>query len=341
MDKLEKLTVQFIKKHPNSILKNLDYMDDKHIKNLTAHDSFMQKLQIYSRWAIDHDLIHHRNDLKAMDLIDLSGIFPDTPNLADLPGIPNLAGYKEELNKCWYLIIPPFKEGTMKINRHRYVKWCIQEINEEEQSYWVSLEDYAYDGVWLQDNLLVGQFCWNPKVDEGKSGYHRTAGDPLSLLIEKDLKEDVPGLDEDTRSYLTDVAIPYLRSVEDDEDLDDVFLHFVGAIIYTNIKLLHSKPKAIRGSGNKIKTSAGDVDKSPKPKIVRTIDGGIRITSVKPPRPASPDTIRTYHIAAWKSRGHIRHYKNGKTVYVRESIHHRKCLQEETPVIPQTIIKVG
>ena len=127
-----------------------------------------------------------------------------------------------------------------------------------------------------------------------------------------------------------------------EDDLDSLLAHFAGLMVKTNVQLLSEKPKAVRGSGNKIKTEAGEIDKNPKPRIVRSMSNGLIISSVKIPKPMSPDTIRKYHIEAWRSRGHIRHYKSGKTVYVRESIHHRKCLaNDEKSIIPQTIIKVG
>ena len=338
MDKLLMSTWTFLKKYPQQVNTTFKLGTTKMISPKDVHDLFIDKLNVYSQWAVNNGLLQHRSDLKKLDTIDVSSIFGETPGAADLPGIKFSDGYKEKLENCWYYILPPFKTGVMKVNRHRYVKYRVLEIDEEKQLYWLSLEDYAYDNVWLQDNLVVGEV----QVADGSINY-RTAGDQLSALIEKDLQEDVAKkLNPVDKAYLTQVAIPYIKTVEVDQDLDDILMHFVGAIVETNIQLAAGKPKAKRGSGNKIQTKAGEVDKNPKPKIVRTLTGGITITSAKPPRPASPDTVRTYHIAAWKSRGHIRHYKDGRTVYVRESIHHRKCLQtDEKVAIPQTIIKVS
>ena len=343
MDKLEQLTMQFNKRHPRFI----DVTTGA--KPRDAHTLFLDTMGLYSQWAVNTGLIKHRSDLKKLDMIDVKDIFTQRFGSADLPALKfsNKNALRSKLNECWYYILPPFKEGVIRINRHRYIKYGILEINEEDQEYTVSLEDYGYDQhIWVQNNLCVG-ICQYQLAEDGLPIKYRTAGDTLSHLVAGDLEEDPkthPGLSDEDRLYLTKVAIPYLKSIEYGEstEMDDLFMHFVGVILETNYQLSLGKPKAKRGSGNKIQTKAGEIDRNPKPKIVRALSGGILVTSVKPPRPASPDTIRTYHIAAWKSRGHIRHYKDGRTTYVRESIHHRKCLQtDEKVAIPQTIIKVG
>ena len=35
--------------------------------------------------------------------------------------------------------------------------------------------------------------------------------------------------------------------------------------------------------------------------------------------------VRNFHVDAWKTRGHMRTYKSGKTVYIKETTHHRKA----------------
>lgn len=35
--------------------------------------------------------------------------------------------------------------------------------------------------------------------------------------------------------------------------------------------------------------------------------------------------MRNFHVDAWKTRGHMRTYKSGKTVYIKETTHHRKA----------------
>ena len=280
-----------------------------------------------------------------MDTIDFSSLLNHpTIKPSDLPSFQFTDYEREQLNSCWYLLIPPFKEGVLRINKQRYVKWEVYEVNEADHSYRVILYDYARNKVWGLEHLAVGYIGWDNDEPTGKRFKFKVDGDTMYEIIRRHLFEEgeIKGWSKDDLLYFKTVVIPYFESVtHKEEDLDSLLAHFAGLMIKTNIQLSNNKPKAIRGSGNKIKTEAGEVDKNPKPRITRALANGILISSVKIPRAMSPDTIRKYHIEAWRSRGHVRHYKSGKTVYVRESIHHRKCLiTEEKPIIPQTIIKV-
>lgn len=74
-------------------------------------------------------------------------------------------------------------------------------------------------------------------------------------------------------------------------------------------------------------------------KIVRTV-GGIKMTSPKPPRLPSSDSVIHYKTAVWTARGGVRRMKNGKLVPFKESVRHRKCLQKEDDQVPQTTIRL-
>ena len=83
---------------------------------------------------------------------------------------------------------------------------------------------------------------------------------------------------------------------------------------------------------------------SDKPeKIVRKlyVDAGeISFKSDTKPRAAGRNTVRSYSMATWKRKGHLRVYKNGKTVYIKEQICHRKGLDGDGSRIPPKLIKV-
>lgn len=285
-----------------------------------------------------------RKELKEMDTIDYSKMITDRVDSASLPSISLTDKEKEETDKCWYMILPPFKKGVIKPNRHRYIWFDVREVNEEDQSYIIELRDYAYESsVWSMGTQIIGYFKWDASLKTNLDGYHcEYSADGYSMADIVKLNMRDLALDKEKTFYYNEILLPALEKANDDHDFNSLLVHFALITIKTNMQLLEGKPKAIRGSGAKIKTSAGEVDKNPKPKIVRALSGGIQVKSVKIPKPISPDTVRTYTLEAWKSRGHVRHYKSGKTVWVKESIHHRKCLQtEDKLVVPQTIIKVG
>ncbi len=344
MDYLEKLTVSYLKQRPKNLLTDVRYISDVETDG-NARDLLLHKMKRYSDWAIDNKMMHTYKEIKHMDTIDFTPLLTKVPNKpSDLPGFELTDYEREQLNSCWYYIIPPFKEGVLRPNKHRFIKWEVYEINEEDHSYRVIFYDYARDKVWMLEDLAVGYIGWDNSEPTGKRFKFRIDGDTMYEIINRHLFEEgeTKGWSKDDLLYFKTVAVPYLKSVtHKEDDLDSLLAHFAGLMVKTNVQLLSEKPKAVRGSGNKIKTEAGEIDRNPKPRIVRTLSNGLIISSIKIPKSASPDTIRKYHIEAWRSRGHIRRYKNGKTTYVRESIHHRKCLaNNEKSIIPQTIIKV-
>lgn len=341
----ERLFLKYLKNRPRNIMDKWTYGS----LTCSPHEFFMEKMKVYSDWAIRNDYFCSRKEVKSMNMIDFTKTNDPTMVLdfgeqaSCLPAINFTEEEKEIVRNNWYLIIPPFKEGAIRANRNRYISYEIEEIDEKEHMCIVVLNDYIYEsGIWMFENMLVGKYQINANDPDGAIFNYSTDGYKFADLIKNNLDDGVKDLSEDDVLYFKQVAIPILKSKELEGDLDTILVHFVGFIMKSNIQLEKGKPKAQRSKGTKIKTVAGDVEKNPKPKIIRTLPNGLIIKSVKVPRPASPDTIRTYHIEAWRTRGHVRHYKTGKTVYVRESVHHRKCLQGKGETnIPQTIIKIS
>lgn len=336
MTLLEQRTIRWLKTRKKTIFDNI---------SLDPEEELKKHIIIYSDWAIRKELMLNKNKLKDFDTIDFSKVLKSDAYVrkSDLPDLRMTDEDVNKLNECWYLIIPPFEEGVLKPNKDRYVWYKVTEIDEKSQSYCVQLADYANDqGIWIIENKAVGRCMWNAKWCDKTHWLYEVNGDRTSSLMEKHIKKYGNELGEDNTLYLSTVAIPVMKDAELPEDLSNLLCHFLLLMVKANIELQNNKPKAKRNSSSTIKTIAGEVNKNPKPRIIRTTSNGISFKSIKVPKSPSQDTIRKYTIEAWKTRGHIRHYKNGKITYVRESIHHRKCLNSDEPVtIPQTIIKIS
>ena len=94
------------------------------------------------------------------------------------------------------------------------------------------------------------------------------------------------------------------------------------------------KPKKKR-EPKKAKTS---ISKNPEtPKRVTRVLNGIEFKSESIPRASSPRSI-TYKTPSWTRRGFVRHYKNGKTVYVKPCECHRVGMNGDTSPAPTTTI---
>jgi hypothetical protein len=124
-----------------------------------------------------------------------------------------------------------------------------------------------------------------------------------------------------------------------------LLLHYLDIIQNVNFVLAMSKPKTSRKSTSGSHKNYKD-DLNPKRRI-RYI-GSVSFLSESVPKIYNSDTLERaimkdgtiqYRTPAWQVRGHVRHYKNGKTVYIEPHVSHRKDFDDvkNVKVAPQTI----
>lgn len=286
------------------------------------------------RMLQDEDIIDSRADIEKCDTINyyLAVGSELRGRAADIPAtIPNSKGVKESRNN-WFLLIPPLKEAVLRINRRRYMKYKIEEINEEERSVNCSIMDYSFDGAWLCET-------WLERCKAFISADGSVAIEVNGLLLDDIVKIDnlVPWNEAD-KTIMQKVVVPYLERVAPKEDeLTRRGVSFYQAIAETNYWLMQGKPKAKRGGKNTVEGVCDETGDKQKPQIIRTLVGGMTIESNKIPRVANAETVRHYKVAAWNTRGHTRTLKSGKVIYIRQSVHHRKNMNG---VVAKTIIQM-
>ena len=79
------------------------------------------------------------------------------------------------------------------------------------------------------------------------------------------------------------------------------------------------------------KHAAGTGQEKPVPERVVHHVGKIRIISESKPRRVTKSSIRRYRLDSWERRGHVRHMKSGKTVYIKAQTMHRKKSRQDGP----------
>ena len=284
---------------------------------------------------------HTKKQLKAMDTIDVTNIGEFVKGRKMIDIIDEIRNYPET---TWYDFIPPLKEGVMKISNHRWNQFETLKIDEEKQTVTIGMTDYCYEsGVMSPEDSSV--FIIKPvkETDEESTGFSVIAHESVFDIMMKNNPDELKWSADD-RLYFDEVVMPSLGAIvmESKNEYMQNITCFVTSILITNYMLMKNKPRAVRGkkgSGGKV-TCIPAPENERKKQIVRRVGDVISIKSAKMPRRPTGETIRKYKVAAWNSRGHVRHYKSGKTVYVRPSVHHRKCFKENEE-LAQTILKVG
>lgn len=335
-------------------LKSLDKRTMQSIQDLNR-DLLMEQLKTYNRETVSRHIRKSRRELKAMDLIDVRGLLDTTT--ADPQAIPNIQRTMEEIRYIqthyWYAGIPCFNEGVLQMNTHAYIHYQIEDIKLNERTYVVNLQSYAYGNAGWEPGIYTKvayifpnvtdiatklncnipcfvldyqgypqyyrlidakEFHWNKYEQQNWAQYLET----LDQINQYDIKT----------KKVTDMHEILTRMTE------SLAIIFINTIPKINLALEQSKPKLAPGQRAKAKAKtivSYEETKEPPKKKIRVIGTGLTIKSEKPPRPPREETIIRYKIPSWKTRGHIRTYKNGKQVYIKESIHKRRCLTETEP----------
>ena len=230
----------------------------------------------------------------------------------------------------------------MKKSHEKKIVFGVGDVIDENKSYRLALSEYEkVYGVWIVNTIMT------VSVEITDKGIINNEMEmiPLPTIIETTIKE-MDGLNEDERLFGETVMIPYSRYLMAKPYIrthaTELLSDFVTEITYVNIQLLNERPKAKRVKRNPHKAIASDeIETNPRPQIIRNMSSGIVIKSRAVPKAPTEESVRRYKLAAWNTRGHVRHYKTGKTVYIKPSVHHRKCLKDKgIEAVPQTIIEI-
>lgn len=310
-----------------------------------------------------------RAEIKTKNRIDLRGLctYEKYKGKADEKNrIPDIDGKRlmSEFLYCnyWYCYIPCFSEGVLQLNTDRYVYWKVAKVDTTENAMDVFICDYnRIGGVWQMGvSTDVHYRFWD--VDKVRERYtvdtvrYVTVSGGVNVQLDncREYSKIYRLLPMDSFSWSEkerEIWNKFIANAEADEkqnlslkgsnscyELSKIFTHFV---MLSNQELWLNKPKAVRSgrstSETVRKTKVGE--RKDVKKIVRTV-GGIKMTSPKPPRLPSADSVIHYKTAVWTARGGVRRMKNGKLVPFKESVRHRKCLQKVDDQVPQTTIRL-
>ena len=301
----------------------------------------------------DNGALERRSSVRKKDTIDVSGWARETLG-NDYTSMPAMVLSTEEIiaiNDNWCLAIPPFLEGALLLNRDRYLVFNVSNIDMENKSYDVQLVDYACDhGIWILNGAVLATI--SPVSDDPTFHFNEVSNyDFIKGMFVDHVLEPKLYLDNELYNNTVKYLLPFLKECIDDDNKSNTPLsksdlnHFFAAIVKINLELANGpKPKAVRAKGTKAKVKTitdKTPEKEPKPQIVRTLSNGVTIKSVKVPKAPTVDIVRHYKVASWNVRGHMRHYKTGKVVYIPPRVAKRKEFENTDAAKRQTIIVSG
>ena len=301
---------------------------------------------------IDNGALERRASVRKKDTIDVSGWARETLG-NDYTSMPPMSLKENELialHDNWCLGIPPFLEGVLLLNKDRYLVFEVTDIDMENKSYKVTLIDYASDhGIWILNVVVVATITVDMSTQfnyDEVTNYDYIKG----MFVDHVLQPKIY-LDNKLYDNVVNRLLPFLKECIEDDNKENTPMarsalnHFYTSIVKVNMELMNGpKPKAIKAKGtkSKVKTVTDKVpEKNPKPQIVRTLSSGVTIKSARVPKAPTVDIVRHYKVASWNVRGHMRHYKTGKVVYIPPRVAKRKEFENTDAAKRQTIIVSG
>lgn len=294
----------------------------------------------YCRALVDHGIALKRSRLKEMNMIDARPLLNlcenDTTTLYSSNFTHDLNKDRQFLNhSSFFSMIPCFSEGVIWCNTDRYIYYKVTDVNPQEKSCSIYLRDYtAYPHCWaygvggtfimsqetVSDHPTELQFEFTDDVENMDKVYR--------LLSQKDLGWS------DAQYHIWKKMVIELAERANKEiykkvgtnqfiEFTQIFLLLIAKI---NRKLSEQKPSRPVGETRKRKNAKIVIANNIPKKHVRMV-GNIAIKSEKPPKLPTYETVIHYSTPSWVTRGYVRTYKSGKQVYIPETVHKRKCME--------------
>lgn len=299
--------------------------------------------------------IKTKEQILSGNIIDARGIcyMPGKPEAAPyvMPSIkPIPAEYDEQFAE--YIsadticpLIPCFQSGTLQMANYGFTHWEIIQISPNLDWMIIDLENY---GGNHDDTRWEPAASAQIKISVRKEQPDTVAKLSIEMMSERNYSDvyrmippsEMPW-DKKEINIWNNTVIPFA-----DETLKHMYetgkppyksigLYFVIVMRTINFYLGLHKPKAIRTKANKdpdapVRQIQVEPDAAPKKRLVRTVGTALKITSEKPPKQPTPATVIKYKTPVWTARGGVRRLKSGKLVPFKESVRHRKCLQDKT-----------
>lgn len=317
----------------------------KQIRSLTIQYS---SALISQRWALPREAIEQ------MDRIDIRSLFSELSDNICMSGDIPLRDSPDFLAYCdrepqFMRLIPCFQEGALQCNKDRFIHWKIMDLNLEEPYIDIYLADYMVtDGFWTPGCFGAVRFQKNKDCGEVELGYDHNSMYDFTRLYTL-INRSKLGWSKDTMKLWEGWVVKHAE-ITAAELLKSGYnnLTCIGCLFEIYMEIINyclsihkpSRPQAISGgSAAKAKTVA--VPNMPQPERKVRMVGTIPVISSTVPRRPTEKTIIKYQLESWNTRGHMRHLKSGKVVYVKPSVHHRKALRDTaTGNTPQSVIVI-
>lgn len=307
-------------------------------------------LKDYIQKMVDDGKMMRLRDIKKMDILDMTGFLNLPDDGYSLPD-PKQATEEELDTMCalnWYIHVPCFEKGAIRVNKFRYIVFEVLEMDPENCHMKIKLTDYSkadgiQSGIWQKGvSTTVVTEMRNKDEEDHYVGLKLIEKQTFEQLYTMYSAKDLGWGKSDYKQWMDTIvanAREKTKQIEKRTGIDqcghlvNAYMAYIGICNAILTKNKPSRPVKKQSSGKRKVSYEKGV--SPERKI-RNV-GPLRVQSKDIPRKPCLETVITYKTAKWKVRGHIRHYRSGKEVYIKPTTRTRKALADTDKVTATTI----
>lgn len=306
----------------------------------------------YNQKLTELTLAMRRSELKKLNMIDVRPLLDLDMDYVDSADLHSDCILKD-LDKdqafmgpgSFFSMIPCFEKGVIWCNTNRYIYFEIKELDVENKTCAVFLRDYAgCKSGWTPGVYGTMQLF---EEEKGLSFLPNFAEEHNMSNVYRELSQEQLGWNDrqmkiwTTRALkLADEADKKIASeFEFSSQFEQLSAFFLVLLARINRTLAQNKVSRPVGEKRSKRTCMVDADSPEQSKKHVRMVGKMAITSEKPPKLPSYETVVHYSTASWPTRGFVRTYKSGKQVYIKETIHHRKCMENTEGNTVATVIR--
>lgn len=370
-----RLIERFAKRHTPDVRlqeQEINRLIDMHTD---MHDAY-QEAMIQNGLALSAENLLHQDRIDLTFLADETAQWA-MPEIPSVYLKQMKAAMPEKPEEQFYCYLPCFQSGVLKVNIGRLMYFEITDLNLDEQTAKINVTDYILDNdqkcqIGRSVILAISTRQVSPNLPQKElpaeyliEGFTPNAPGILNQyrILESSSFADLytilpPKALKWTRPMVKFwEAVTLQNAVDQDEKFrrcgidpaDQLARYFIQGICLSNYFLTKHRPvlldkqqkpqdESVNTTKSKSTPTLAPIDPNQPIKHIRKV-GVIQFISNKPPRKPNQKTARQYHVAVWTVRGHVRKYANGKTVYIKPTVKHRKALQNHINSRPQNIIE--
>lgn len=293
----------------------------------------------YNRKLMNKGDIRDYSSCASMDVIDVTAITNKRMTNSEEARQLNDNIYAYTAENLFYATIPCLKSARLIVNEALEIVYDTIHIDLDKEELQLRLTSYfrknatSIGEVIPISEMFVTIYRATTETDDGEKCNVVSVKNVCNIDLVAILRSNVRSMrwNKDDRVLWNQVYVKFIQGISEIDSEENMSSDCVIDMIsfYSNsitaVNYLLSTKQVRAENRRKVEGVNAYDDDAQHKKRVRKVDL-VTFISEDVPRESTRANIIRYKVASWGVCGHLRHYKDGKVVYVKPHVSHRKCM---------------